>query len=303
MKAVVLRAPGKLELTDVPEPVLEPGWVEIEVKACGICGSDIRYYHGENPWALHTLGKPMPNPPNIILGHEFAGVVTAAADEAGRHLVGKRVAVMAFKCCGECAACRGGRENLCHNTMHLGHGAGWGQRDYYPGGMAERCGWFADFCVPLPDEVSFEEAALLDVAGVGVHAARIAQVRDDMTAMLLGCGPVGNAIAQASLALGAKAVFAADLYDVAVEQARQAGCTAFDGSEDYPAVVMDATGGTGCDAVFDTVGTQESFDCALGLLAEGGDTGDPGRSHGGALLLRHPTGFGAQARHICELPL
>jgi len=270
MKAGVLRAPRQLEFVDIPEPVLEPGQVEVAVKVCTICGSDVRYFHGENPWALHTLGKPLANPPNIILGHEFAGIVISAADEAGRHLVGKRVGVLAFRGCGECPACRRGRENLCPNTIHLGHGAGWGKREYYPGGMAERCAWFAELCVPIPDEVSFEEAALADAVGVGVHAARLAEVREGMSVMAIGCGPVGNAAAQVSLAMGARRAFAADVYDVALELAESAGCTVFDGRDDFTRAVLDETGGAGCDVVFDSVGTQESFQRALGMLAEEG---------------------------------
>ena len=76
MKAVVLRQPRQLDWADVPEPRLTAELdVLIQVEACGICGSDLRYWEGDNPWALHTLGRHVPNPPNIILGHEYAGVV------------------------------------------------------------------------------------------------------------------------------------------------------------------------------------------------------------------------------------
>jgi threonine dehydrogenase-like Zn-dependent dehydrogenase len=134
MSAAVLRRPQDLCLEQIPNFKPAPDQVIVEVASCGICGSDLRYYHGENPWALHTLGMPIPNPPNIVLGHEFAGTVTDAADFP--HLAGKHVAVMSFKTCGQCRQCRSGAENLCGQTMHLGHGAGWGERDYYPGGMA-----------------------------------------------------------------------------------------------------------------------------------------------------------------------
>ena len=74
MKAVVLRRPKHLEWTDVPVPRLTSDLdVLIKVEACGICGSDLRYWEGDNPWALHTLGHHVPNPPNIILGHKYAG--------------------------------------------------------------------------------------------------------------------------------------------------------------------------------------------------------------------------------------
>ncbi len=163
MKAAVLKAPGQLTVEDVPVPVLEKDEVLIKVASCGICGSDLRYFEGENPWALHTLGIETPTPPNIIMGHEFAGEVVEVGDDSFRKLVGRRVVASPYKACGVCRLCREGRYNLCTATVHLGHGAGWGQRDYYPGGMAEFCPVWADKAYPLPDNVTYDEATLLDI--------------------------------------------------------------------------------------------------------------------------------------------
>lgn len=69
MKVAVLKEPEVIQLEDIKKPEADNDYLIVEVKACGICGSDVRYYKGENPWALHTLGKNLPNPPNIILGH------------------------------------------------------------------------------------------------------------------------------------------------------------------------------------------------------------------------------------------
>ena len=269
MSAALLREPLDLRLEQVPEFDRSADQVTIEVAACGICGSDLRYYHGENPWALHTLGKPLRNPPNIVLGHEFAGVVVEAGDFP--ELRDKRVAVMAFKTCGQCEHCRGGHENLCKRTMHLGHGAGWGKRDYYPGGMAERCLAWGSLCFELPGGMSFEEAALLDVVGVGVHAARLAGVAPGASVAVFGAGPIGNAIMQASRAMGASKTFVVDTYDVALDIAAECGATLAikAGETDVGSAIREANGGA-CSAVFDTVGTAGTLRQCLGLLAEGG---------------------------------
>ncbi|MHC4520875.1 MAG: alcohol dehydrogenase catalytic domain-containing protein, partial [Planctomycetota bacterium] len=137
MKALVLKAPKTLAIMDVPETKPGPGQVLVRVTKCGICGSDVRYFRGENPWAKQTLGREIPNPRNIILGHEFVGVVEGTHDERDSDLIGKRVGVNTFITCGRCSFCKGGRENLCPNTKHLGHGQGWGKMEFYPGGMAE----------------------------------------------------------------------------------------------------------------------------------------------------------------------
>ncbi|RJP15651.1 MAG: hypothetical protein C4520_19970 [Candidatus Abyssobacteria bacterium SURF_5] len=268
MLAALLRAPLDLQAKRIPSFALEPDQVMIQVVACGICGSDLRYYHGENPWALHTLGKPLPNPPNIVLGHEFAGTVSGNTISPLR---GKRVAVLCFKTCGRCDQCRSGRENLCKNTMHLGHGAGWGKRRYYPGGMAEQCPAWEHLCFAIPDHMSFDEAALLDVVGVGVHAARVAAVAPGASVAVYGAGPIGNAIMQASKAMGASKVFVVDTYDVALEIARLCGATGAvkADSTDAAQSLREVNRGN-FQVVFDTVGTAETLRNCIGLLAEGG---------------------------------
>jgi threonine dehydrogenase-like Zn-dependent dehydrogenase len=269
MPAALLRGPLDLKLAQVPHFEPAPDQVTVRVASCGICGSDLRYYHGENPWALHTLGKPQPNPPNIVLGHEFAGTVADARDFP--HLLGKRVAVLSFKTCGECPQCRSGAENLCKRTIHLGHGAGWGEREYYPGGMAETSPAWGISCFEIPDDMNFEEAALLDVVGVGVHAARIAGVGPADSVAVFGAGPIGNAIMQTSRAMGASRAYVVDTYDVALDIARKTGATvAIEAGKEKPVETIRAANGGNCSAVFDTVGTADTFRQSLDLLAEGG---------------------------------
>lgn len=269
ISAAVLRAPRDLGLEQIPEFEADCDQVIVDVAACGICGSDLRYYEGENPWALHTLGKSLPNPPNIVLGHELAGTLADARKFPA--LSGKRVAVLSFKTCGECRQCRNGRANLCKGTVHLGHGAGWGERAYYPGGMAERCPVWKSSCLEIPDEMTFEEAALLDVVGVGVHAVRVAHVKPGASVAVLGAGPIGNAIMQASRAMGASRAFVVDTYDVALRIAEQCGATAaIDARErDAAPAIREANGGC-CDYVFDTVGTSRTLRQCIELLAASG---------------------------------
>ncbi len=269
MSAALLGKPLDLGLAQVPhfEPAADQ--VVVDVASCGICGSDLRYYHGENPWALHTLGEARPNPPNIVLGHEFAGTVAEAANFPD--LLGKRVAAMCFKTCGRCDHCRSGAEHLCATTMHLGHGAGWGELEYYPGAMAEKCLAWGNLCFELPDSLTFEEAALLDVVGVGVHAAQISGIGPGGSVAVYGAGPVGNAIMQASRAMGASSAYVVDTYDVALDIARKCGATLAvkAGETDVASTIREANGGA-CSAVFDTVGTVETIKQSLGLLAPGG---------------------------------
>lgn len=270
MKAAMLKSPRTICLEQVPIPSADNDFLVVEVKACGICGSDVRYYEGENPWALHTLGKNIPNPPNIILGHEFAGVVHEVKNKEYHHLLGKRVSILAFNSCGVCNFCRQNQYNLCKNTMHIGHGAGWGERDYYPGGMANYCEIWNTHVVELPDSVSYEEATLLDPISVAIHAITKSNIKPGASVLVLGCGAVGLSIAQAVRAYGAKCVICTDLSEFPLRLAKECGIDNVinANSEDVEKCVHDIAGKA--DVVFDTVGNELTQKQALHLLKESG---------------------------------
>lgn len=228
--------------------------------ACGICGSDVRYLHGENPWSQHTLGKNLPSPPNMVLGHEVAG---ATVEE------GRRVAVLAYKSCGRCRECRGGNEHICEDMMHFGHSAGWESMEYYPGGMAETFTIWRDFAYEIPDNVEYEEAVFLDGLAVALHGLETGEMMPGKGVGILGLGPVGMLAAMAARAGGASFVCGCDIDPTAVRLAAESGVE--------PAVLGDPSalaaalnGGADIDLILDTVGTEETMNLGLELLAKRG---------------------------------
>lgn len=269
MKAAVLKKPEHLVVEDIREPYCDNENVIVKVKACGICGSDLRYYKGENPWALHTLGEFIENPPNIIFGHEFAGEVADAINPEYKHMIGKRVTVLAFKPCGICELCKSGKYHLCKNTKHLGHGAGWGDMDYFPGGMAEYCNVWYSHIIELPDNMSYEEATVLDPLSVAIHAVTLSGIKPGDKVLVLGSGPVGLCIAQAVREFGATNVYSTDKYDVALDIAKKVGVNeALDANVvDVKAFIAEKTQGKGVNIVFDTVGTRDIQKLGLDVLA------------------------------------
>lgn len=268
MLAAVLEAPGQMRVRRLPVPAAEPGEVLCEVEACGICGSDLRYLAGENPWAKHTLGYETPNPPNMILGHEVAGVV----DVDGKRV---RAGLLAFRTCGECEECIRGESQLCRHTEHLGHGAGWEDRQFNPGGMAEFMPVWRENAYELPESISFDQATFLDGLGVAIHAVRRAGVAAGDRVAVLGAGPIGLLIAQCVRLWGAARVVATDVYEAALECALEVGVDAsVDGSEtaasEVAAELAGASGGEGLHVVFDSTGALDMQQAALGVLAPGG---------------------------------
>jgi len=271
MKAVVLRGPGHLEVADIPEPKLSPGQVMVRVRACGICGSDLRYLKGENPWAQHTLGLATPNPPDMVLGHEMAGDVVAVGDASLEKRLGERVAILAYRGCGRCFYCQRGEPNLCPDTEHIGHGAGWSELDHNPGGMAEFCPVWGDNAYPLPEQLSYEEGALLDGVGVAVHATARAQLVRGDCLVVLGCGPIGLLALQVARSAGAK-VIAADVAAAPLRLAESLGADATVrlGEQPLEDAVREATAGLGAAAVLNTVAAPDTIGGCMSLLRSGG---------------------------------
>lgn len=272
MKAVVLRKPMDICVENIPEPKASEDFLVIDVKACGICGSDVRYYKGENPWAMQTCGKELPNPPNIVLGHEIAGVVREVLNPRYKDLIGKRVAVFSFKTCGKCHYCANGLYHLCKSTQHIGHGAGWGDMKYYPGGMAERCIVWNTNVFEIPEGISFAAATVLDPLSVALHALRVGEVHTGDDVLVMGTGPVGLLIAQAAKAFGANHVLCTDISATSLNMARKLGIerTVDVRSEDQTECVREVCGRPNVNVIFDTVGSAASQERTLKLLRESG---------------------------------
>ena len=268
MLAAVLERPEELALLRIPTPHPAAGEVAIRVEACGICGSDLRYFAGENPWAMQTLGIVKPNPPNMVLGHEVAG--TIVEDPAGGR-VGERVVLLAYQACGACLYCRRGLEHLCDQATHHGHAAGWRGHDYNPGGLAVRCIAAARHALPLPEAIPCDQATLLDALAVAVHAVDLAGVRPGDSAAVVGSGPVGLCLAQVARAAGACEVFAIDVASGPLAAARELGFATVDASATDGAVgVLELTDAVGVSAAFDTVGTARTREQGLTMLRRGG---------------------------------
>ena len=276
MRAVVVESPSRLAVKTVPRPEPLAGEVLVEVAACGICGSDVRYLHGDNPWASQTLGVSKPSPPNMVLGHEFAGMIVDTGSPKDADRIGERVAVLAYRGCGVCRFCRTGRHHLCADVEHIGHAAGWPDGEPNPGGMAEFCRVWAEMAVPLPDAVGLEEACLLDGLAVAVHACHVGSVGLGDHALVLGSGAVGLLILQVARLRGAGRVVCVDTHRKPLDAAQELhadACRQIDAIRD----VDDWR--DSFDVVFDTVGAADTLAASLALLRRGGR----------AVLMAHPS--------------
>ena len=184
MKAAVFYEPNDLRVEDVPEPEIADDEVLVEVAACGFCGSDVEYYYGKSPVGTADGKGP------LILGHEFAGRVAQVGKLAGAYGLaeGDRVAVNPIQSCNACMACRAGKPQFCANLSVLGVTTG--------GGFAQYARTKAAHAYKLPDSLSDEQGAFVEMLSAAVNAVGKADVQPGEFVVVYGPGPVGLSMVQ-----------------------------------------------------------------------------------------------------------
>ena len=272
-RALVLESEECSAVRDVPTHVLASGEVRLATLACGICGSDLRYYVGDNPWSQHTLGRMEPVAwGQTILGHEVCARITETAPDVENLRVGDVVAVLPSYPCGQCSDCTAGNTNLCTQVSHLGHGGGWPSdytRPFFPGAMADSFVYYGASCFPVPlEKADAEEFALTDMVAVAVHSVkRATQIRArglgaGASGLVIGCGQVGLSIAQTARAQGAS-VIGVDTGETARHIAAQLDISVMSSLGDLP-------GEARFDAIWDTVCSPDTITAAFAKLNPGG---------------------------------
>ncbi len=271
-RIVVLERKNVIKLKEIPIKHPEKEWDLIKVGACGICGSDVRYYLGENPWALHTLGINEEMPANSVLGHEVAGTIVEVGDPENEKRIGERVGIIAFDTCKKCYHCMHGMHNLCENTLHIGHDGRWKGWDYNPGGYSDYMLIWDDKAHPIPDNISFVEATQLDGLAVAVHANNRGNVKPGDRVLVIGLGAIGLMLSQVAYVRGAVKIIGSDIHEKPLEVAEKIGLDVIinPNKEDLVRKVMKETNNIGANVVFDTVGSAESFMTGMKALARGG---------------------------------
>lgn len=261
MKAVVKRAPepGSIAVRDLPIPEIKPDEVLVAIKGTGICGTDVLLYN----W---TYRGRSPVYPPIVLGHEGAGVIAEIGSQVKNVKVGDRVALEALIGCGKCYYCRRGLTFLCPNWEHLGIS--------FDGTFAEYTAIKASAVRPIPDDVSWEDVAFLEILGVVAHTMERIKVLPADTVAIIGPGPLGLFHLQAVQAAGAAQTIVVGITgdERRLEVARALGATVVLNAEETDTVqtVRDLTEGVGADVVIETGGTPEAVDQALRMARGAG---------------------------------
>lgn len=255
MKAWVLHDIGDISFEEVEMPSVREDEVLVKVHNAGICGSDI-------PRVFDNGAHRMP----LIIGHEFSGEVVQSGSDKYSKLLGARIGIFPLIPCRSCIACRKGLFEMCRNYSYLGS-----RQD---GGFAEYAAVPAVNVIKLPENVSYEDAAMLEPSAVAVHAMRRVHIEENDSVVVCGLGTIGMLLTMILRARGIKKLFVIGNKDFQKDKAYIAGipaenfCDSRKGNvKDW---VMEKTSGAGADVFFECVGRNETIAEAVDIAAPGG---------------------------------
>lgn len=209
MKAAVYHGPGDLRVEEVPVRKLKDNEVKIQVKYCGICGTDIHIFHGDGGCCDVT--------PPLVPGHEFSGVVAEVGAGVKTVKVGDRVTGDPNDMCGECYFCKNGMQHFCKNNIGIG--------TTVDGGFAEYVIMREKQVYKVSDDLSFIEAAMAEPISCCLHGIDLCNIKAGDTVLVIGGGPIGMIMMQLAKNAGASKVIMSEPVEEKREQALKLGAT------------------------------------------------------------------------------
>ncbi len=278
MKAAVLEGIDTLVVKEVPTPTPGPGELLMKVKACAVCGSDLRIFHHGND----RVEFPQ------IVGHEVSGVVEEVGEGVTKFAPGDRICLAADVPCGTCKWCTVGLGNNCARNYAVGY--------QFDGGFAEYTlvnKMTVDFgpVARIPDNLDFEEAAIAEPVACAVNGLEIVGMSAGKSVVIIGLGPIGCLMIPLARHMGATKVIAVQRSAKRMEMAREFGADVYIASENEDVVrrCREETGGEGPDVVITTCGSVEAHEQAIEMVAHRGWVNLFGGLGGGARNLSVPS--------------
>jgi len=263
LKALRWHNQKDIRLEEIDEPTVKAGQVKLKVKWCGICGSDLHEYLGGPIFIPVGTPHPLTNEvAPVTLGHEFSGEVVEIGEGVKNYQVGDRVVVEPI------FATHGlkGAYNLDPQMGFLGLAGGGG-------GLSEYVAVDEELLHKLPDEISFEQGALVEPAAVALYAVRSSKVKAGDKVAVFGCGPIGLLVIEALRAAGATDIYAVELSPERQAKAKELGAIIIDPSqvEDTVSEIKRVTNG-GVDVSFEVTGVPVVLRQSIQSTGIGGET-------------------------------
>jgi len=248
MKALVWTGPDQSEIRDIDKPVIKEDEVLLKVRATGVCGTDLTIYKGYFP--PHRAIAPM------ALGHEMSGEIAELGSAVSGYSIGDRVVADPLVSCGRCYNCLKGLRHICTSLALFGvdrHGS-----------FAEYVKVKADKLYPIPEGLSFEQAAVFEPLAVAVHAVRRSRLKAGDTALVVGGGPIGILIAMTASLAGARQVVVSEIQEFRLNLLRELGFTVVNPMKSEQSQTIDAHfEGIGPEVIYEVTGTAGGFQQAI----------------------------------------
>ncbi|HEY7306916.1 MAG TPA: alcohol dehydrogenase catalytic domain-containing protein [Bryobacteraceae bacterium] len=253
MKAILVSAPPRFEVTTVPDPQCHAGEVIVRTAFCGICGTDLEILNGTMPQGFTRYP--------VVPGHEWTGVVEEVGPRVTGLRAGDHVSVEGYLPCGECPGCRAGQNNLCVTHEQIGMTRN--------GGFAEYVAAPASSCHVISAAVGLDEALMVEPASTVVRGIERVHPPPSARAVVIGCGPIGLIAGRVLRRYEPAALLGLDLAASQETMAARAGFTGFITSTDS-ADLIERSGSNGWDIVVDCASGSKPLELAFQIVRPGG---------------------------------
>lgn len=249
----VMTNPGEIIFREVPVPEVGDDQVLVKIMNIGICGSDIHVYHGKHPFTKYPVTQ----------GHEVSGEITGLGKNVTGFKVGQKVTIEPQVYCGHCYPCRHGKYNLCEELKVMGFQT--------TGTASEFFAVDASKVTPIPEEMSYEEGAMIEPLAVAVHAVKQMGDVKGMNITVIGAGPIGNLVAQTAKGMGAARVMITDVSDLRLAKAKECGIDICVNTKEknFGEALVEAFGPDKADVIYDCAGNNITMGQAIQYARKG----------------------------------
>lgn len=249
----IMTNPKEIIFKEVPMPEINDNQVLVKVMKIGVCGSDIHVYHGKHPFTSYPVTQ----------GHEVSGEIVSLGKDVTGFTIGQKVTIEPQVYCGKCYPCRHGKYNLCEELKVMGFQTTGTASEYFSVDASK--------VTPIPQDMSFEEGAMIEPLAVAVHGVK--QVGDvtGMNIVVIGAGPIGNLVAQVAKGMGASKVMITDVSDLRLQKAKECGIDACVNTKnkDFGEAMIEAFGPDKADVIYDCAGNNITMGQAIKYARKG----------------------------------
>lgn len=243
----------EITFNEVPVPEITADQVLVKIMKIGVCGSDIHVYHGKHPFTSYPVTQ----------GHEVSGEIVKLGEKVTGFTVGQKVTIQPQVVCGKCYPCRHGKYNLCEELKVMGFQTTGTASEFFALDAAK--------VTALPEDMSYDEGAMIEPLAVAVHAVKRAGDVKGMKIAVLGAGPIGILVAQTAKGLGAESVMITDVSDLRLEKAKECGVDFCINTKekDFGEAMLENFGPDKADVIYDCAGNNITMGQAIKYARKG----------------------------------